>query len=126
MSEIAKIRAAVLVPVESTIETDVPERLVEKGALCVAVVVARFIPPAVASDPGEIAVAPGLAADKISGALTAGVEPALGGRHTPRRTSPALALRTSVNCWFAGAFVLAIVSVMETSWFGSAPGRHWR
>src|ERR1700689_2169587 len=69
-----------------------------------------------------MANAPGFDAERMSGTLAAAVAPAVGARHTPRSTSPALAVRRIVNCSPVGNVVAAMVSVIETSWFGSAPG----
>src|SRR5579863_2802473 len=115
--------AAVVAPAASRIETEVPETALGYGAVWVAVAVARFCPLAVASDPGAMAVAAVLAAERISGTLAEGVDPAVGASDTPRKTSPALAVRTVVNCSEAAvaALVLAITSVMETRRLGSAP-----
>ncbi len=77
--------------------------------------VAKFCPAAVASEPGEIANALVLDAERISGTLTAGVVPAVGAKQTPLRTSPALAVRRSVKVSVdaPAAVVFAIVSVIE-------------
>src|ERR1017187_6075329 len=93
------------------------------GAAGEMVALARFCPLAVASEPGAMALAPGLAAESMRGTFAAAVEPAVGVSETPRRTSPALAVRRMVNCCFAATAgsVFANRSVTETSWFGSAP-----
>ena len=54
-------------------------------------------PAAMAMEPGAMAVALGLVADRINGTFAAGVEPATGATDTPRNTSPALAVRRIVN-----------------------------
>ena len=63
-----------------------------------------------------------LATERISGEFDM-VDVAVGARETPRSTSPAAALFTTVNCSFAAAdaVVFARVSVIVTSLFGSAP-----
>src|SRR5271157_719234 len=73
------------------------------------------------SPPCAIAVTLGLAAERIKGAL--GIEVELGVNDTPRRTSPATAVRKVVKVSAAApeAVVLASVSVMDTSLLGSAP-----
>src|ERR1017187_4743355 len=63
------------------------------------------------------------ALDRIEGTLLRGVEPGVGARQTPRRTSPALAARTTVNFSLDApdAVALASTSVTDTSRLGSAP-----
>src|SRR5581483_11424444 len=102
--------AAVVLPEPSMIDT-------------VGVGLVGNCPAAVASDPGAMAVAPGFAAERTSGTLAAGVGGVDGVRETPRRTSPAAAVRSVVNCSLAAeaALVLARTSLMLTSLFGSAP-----
>src|SRR5579862_4315605 len=119
-----RMLAAVVFPCASRMDTVVPDNCVGKGAVAEVVAVAIFCPAAMASDPAAIDVAPGFAAEKISGTLTAGVAPAAGVRHTPRKTSPAFALRIVVNCSPAATLgsMFASTSVIATSLFGSAPG----
>jgi hypothetical protein len=73
------------------------------------------------SPPGASAVTPGLAAERIKG--TFGNEVELGANATPRRTSPATAVRKVVKLSDAApaAVVFARVSVIDTSLLGSAP-----
>ena len=84
---------------------------------------ARFCPNAVTSSPGAMEAVLHVAVETIDGTLLREVVPPVGAKVTPRRTSPALALRTMVNFSLAAlaAVVLASVSVIETKKLGSAP-----
>jgi len=116
--------AAAVLPAESTMDTEVPSKLVGEGPrISPGMPVASPCPRAKASEPGAIDVVLRVAADVINGTPGMGVLPAAGANATPRKTSPATAVRRVVNCSLAATAgsVLERTSVMDTSLFGSAP-----